>query len=319
MKFSVLVPAYKRRFLRECLSSILNQSFGDFEVIVLDDNSPEDLDSVLNKFNDTRIKIFKNTINVGAVGIVDNWNKCLELASGDYVLCMGDDDCLKPNCLSIYKDTISLFPECNVLHCRTEIINEYSEIISLTPGLPTQETVLENMWQRIHFHRDQFIGDFLYKREPLISKGGFFYLPLALGSDDITSYLAMWDSGIVHVNLPLFCYRRSNLTISTQGFANLKFEAINGEEQWLNTFISSYDAASQQDLSFLDALKIELPHYFKQKRKDTLVFYGLLGGDGLLTEFLRLKKVGALKCFSIVDLFMALCLAIKKKYIPKTR
>ena len=87
-KFSVVVPAYKANFLKECIDSVLAQTYVDFEIIIVNDASPEDLDSIVSLYKDTRIRYYKNKTNCGAINVVDNWNKCLEYATGDYIICM---------------------------------------------------------------------------------------------------------------------------------------------------------------------------------------------------------------------------------------
>ncbi|MBQ8672678.1 MAG: glycosyltransferase, partial [Bacteroides sp.] len=47
MKFSITIPAYKRTYLQECIDSILAQTYTDFELIIVNDASPEDLDSIV--------------------------------------------------------------------------------------------------------------------------------------------------------------------------------------------------------------------------------------------------------------------------------
>ena len=61
MKFSITIPAYKAQFLRECIVSILSQTFVDFELIIVDDNSPQNLDEIvfqLQRKNIFPLKIF---------------------------------------------------------------------------------------------------------------------------------------------------------------------------------------------------------------------------------------------------------------------
>lgn len=319
MLFSVLIPAYKKRFLEECVASVLRQSLPDFEVIILDDKSPENLQSVIDSFQDDRIRVFRNEKNVGAVNLVDNWNKCLNLAQGEYVLCIGDDDVLMPNCLEEYAKAIKNHPDSLIIHCRSHIIDERSKTMGLTPTLPEYETVLENMWQRIHYHREQFVGDFLYKREALLNNGGFFNLPLAWGSDDITSYIAMKDKGVYHVNEPIFCYRKTGLTISSNGNAEYKLKAIEGEERWITVFLADFVARSAAEEKRLIDLRKEMPVYFNAKRKHTILYYGLLGDGPILPQLIRLKKSGALSSCSFMNVISSMIIAYKKKLIPKKK
>lgn len=56
IKFSVTVPAYKAQFLAECIDSILAQTYKHFELIIVNDASPQDLDSIVSKYDDPRIR-----------------------------------------------------------------------------------------------------------------------------------------------------------------------------------------------------------------------------------------------------------------------
>lgn len=84
IKFSVTVPAYKAQFLGECIDSILAQTYKNFEVIIVNDASPQDLDSIVKRYDDPRIHYYKNKVGFGAEHVVGNWNKYLEYATGDY-------------------------------------------------------------------------------------------------------------------------------------------------------------------------------------------------------------------------------------------
>src|SRR3546814_11063102 len=94
-KFSVCIPAYKSRFLFECIQSILGQSYVDFEVIVLNDCSPEPVEEIVRSFSDARIRYYEKEHNVGAIRLTENWNRCVALADGEIVGIMGEDDRLE--------------------------------------------------------------------------------------------------------------------------------------------------------------------------------------------------------------------------------
>lgn len=92
MKYSFLLPAFKSRFLKQAIESIISQTFFDFELIVSDDNSPENLKSIVDEFDDKRIVYRRNEKNIGAERMVDHWNLLLSVAKGDYVIMAADDD-----------------------------------------------------------------------------------------------------------------------------------------------------------------------------------------------------------------------------------
>jgi len=94
---SIGIPAYKgAAFIKETIESVLAQSFRDFELIICDDNSPDDTLEVIAGFTDPRIRVLRSEANLGAEG---NWNRCLSEARGKYFKLLPQDDRLLPGCL----------------------------------------------------------------------------------------------------------------------------------------------------------------------------------------------------------------------------
>lgn len=146
IKFSIVIPAYKATYLEECLDSVLKQTYPYFEIIILNDASPEKVKEIVDSYTDPRIFYFENEVNIGAVDVVKNWNKCLSLSTGDYIICMGDDDKLLPNSLDEYLKLIRQFPNVAVYHGWTEIIDENSLICDIQEPRPIIESVYSMMY-----------------------------------------------------------------------------------------------------------------------------------------------------------------------------
>jgi len=96
---SVNILCYNRSvMLRECIESFIKQTFKDFEIIVVDDGSEEDLSFVIDM--DSRVKYFKQEhLGEGPRGIAAGFNLALDKSSGKYVLPFGSDDLALPNLL----------------------------------------------------------------------------------------------------------------------------------------------------------------------------------------------------------------------------
>lgn len=253
MKFSVTIPAYKAQYLGEAIESVLSQTYPDWELIIVDDCSPEDLHAIVKPFlNDSRIRYYRNKKNCGAIDVVDNWNICLSHCTGDYVICMGDDDRLLPCCLEEYAKLIGKYPELNVYHAWTQIINEKNDVISLQSPRPEWESALSLLWNRWYSRRKQFIGDFCYLTSYLKDNGGYQKFPLAWGSDDITATLAAKDKGIANTQTICFQYRQNSLTITSTPYAKVKIEATIAQYNWYKDFINGIDSAalSEPDASY---------------------------------------------------------------------
>ena len=99
-KVSVLTPLYNTnpQYLRECIDSILNQTFTDFEFLILND-SPDnkEIEKIVKSYKDKRIKYYKNEKNIG---ISASRNKLLDLAKGEYIAIFDHDDISLPERLS---------------------------------------------------------------------------------------------------------------------------------------------------------------------------------------------------------------------------
>jgi glycosyltransferase involved in cell wall biosynthesis len=126
---SVCVPSYNgAEFIGQTLQSVLDQSFADFELLVVDDLSSDDTVSIVRRFTDPRIKLIRNQSNLGLGG---NWNHALSLKLGKYVKLLCEDDLLHPSCLARQVRVLeSPGNEGVVLAiCNREVINHRNEVV----------------------------------------------------------------------------------------------------------------------------------------------------------------------------------------------
>jgi glycosyltransferase involved in cell wall biosynthesis len=113
---SFVVPCYRlASLLPECIASILSQTFEDFEVLIMDDCSPDNTEDVAKAFTDSRVIYVKNAHNLGALR---NYNKGIRLSRGKYVWLISADDCLRrPYILQRYVETLETHPEVGFAFC----------------------------------------------------------------------------------------------------------------------------------------------------------------------------------------------------------
>jgi glycosyltransferase involved in cell wall biosynthesis len=269
MLFSITIPAYKRKYLSEAITSVLRQTYTDFEIIIVNDASPEDLDSIIAEFSDSRIRYYTNERNCGAFNVVDNWNICLSYAKGDYVICMGDDDRLLPCCLEEYAKIIKKYPSLEVYHMCTEIVDDDGKFIIIQQPRPEWESAFSLIYNRWENRHHQFIGDFCYQVAALRKVGGFYKVPLAWGSDDISAVRAALNGGIANVSTPGFQYRSNLHTISSTGANLIKLEALKEEKKWykelLLRFNQQKESLSRIDSRYLECISSMIEkHYIKR-------------------------------------------------------
>jgi glycosyltransferase involved in cell wall biosynthesis len=124
-KVSICIPQYNRcESLRVVLGDILSQTFQDFELIIVDDVSTDQTIEVVSGFNDSRIKYFRNDHNLG---LYPNFNRCLELAHGEYVAIYHNHDRYDPTIVQKSVEILDCYPEIGFIHTGTVTKRQYSE------------------------------------------------------------------------------------------------------------------------------------------------------------------------------------------------
>lgn len=114
MKFSVLIPTRNRlQYLRYAIESVLQQEYEDWEVIIYDNDSEEDYEEYINSLSDSRIKYYRTS---EFCAVTDNWNNALEKSSGDYVIMLGDDDCLLKDYFKTCKELIDGYNQPDLIY-----------------------------------------------------------------------------------------------------------------------------------------------------------------------------------------------------------
>ena len=100
---SIILPTFNRgRSLKNCLESVLSQSFDDWELIIIDDHSKDPVANVVNKFADDRIHYYRNQANFG---LPFSRNLGVTKAKGKFVFFIEDDMILHKDCLKILVET----------------------------------------------------------------------------------------------------------------------------------------------------------------------------------------------------------------------
>ncbi len=130
-RVSVLTPIYNTnpQHLRECIDSILNQTFTDFEFLILND-SPQntEIENIVKSYTDTRIKYYKNDKNLG---ISASRNKLLSLAQGEYLAIFDHDDISVPNRLEQQVKFLDEHPHIGVVSGNMQYFGNNNDLLSL--------------------------------------------------------------------------------------------------------------------------------------------------------------------------------------------
>ncbi|MGA9187253.1 MAG: glycosyltransferase [Methanosarcina sp.] len=124
---SICIPVYNsERTIVSTLQSILNQTYQNLEIIIVDNASTDNTLDLVGKLTDPRIIIYKNSVNIGAE---KNFSKCIELATGDYIAIFHSDDLYKPEMVQKQVQAFQENPSIGAVFTLANQINEQGEVI----------------------------------------------------------------------------------------------------------------------------------------------------------------------------------------------
>lgn len=128
-KVSIIVPVYNvEKYLDKCLKSLVNQTFKDFEIIIVNDGSPDNSSQIIENY---RLK-YSNMIKVITQqnqGLSDSRNNGLKLATADYIIFVDSDDYIELNMVEkLYKEITE--KQADVVICGNNVVNENYELLS---------------------------------------------------------------------------------------------------------------------------------------------------------------------------------------------
>lgn len=197
-KVSVIVPVYKvEQYLNRCVESILNQTYKDFELILVDDGSPDKCGEICDKFveQDSRVKC----IHKKNGGVSSARNEALDIAVGEYIYFVDSDDWIEPELLeqcvksiNLYGADIVIFDWYDVLdECRYHRyydVNYVKNITSVREGIfwdkimsmPWNKFYRAYLWEKIRFPINANFEDLVVMPDIFNDAKETFYLKLPL-------------------------------------------------------------------------------------------------------------------------------------------
>lgn len=204
-RLTVCVPTYNRTsLLRQCLTSLLAQTVTDFDIIVVDNASDEDTASVVRELDTPRVRMVRNAQNLGSRG---NWNRCLELATTEYVAMCHDDDVYEPAFIEENLRFLDAHPSVGFVHCDA-VLTDPSGIpfgrfraYSSDRVLPARDVFVRYL---LHSH-DVVLSSVVARRQAYTAAGSFRTEFLCADYDMWLRLAARFDVG--YISRPLLRYR----------------------------------------------------------------------------------------------------------------
>ncbi|OPY81030.1 MAG: Spore coat polysaccharide biosynthesis protein SpsA [Syntrophorhabdus sp. PtaU1.Bin058] len=120
-KVSIVLPTYNgTQYLYESVTSCLNQSYGNIELIIVDDCSIEDISHVINRFHDVRMRMIRNHSNLG---LPASLNAGFKIATGDYLTWTSDDNYYDPDAVKVMAERLDENPGIDFVYCNYTFVD----------------------------------------------------------------------------------------------------------------------------------------------------------------------------------------------------
>ena len=193
---SVLIPVYNvQKYVAEAIESILNQTYTDFELIVLDDCSTDNTSDIVKNFSDPRIIYHHNNKNLG---LAENLNVGLKMARGIFIARMDGDDISLPTRLEVQIDFLEKNPDIDLCSCGMKLFGAEDKIW-IRDRNPEQVKITMMFYSAI-LHASS-----IFRRESF-EKHNLVYNPDAFPAEDYD----LWSRAVFYckmVNIPDILYK----------------------------------------------------------------------------------------------------------------
>jgi len=209
-QISVLMSAYNAdRYISETIESVLNQTYSDFEFIIIDDGSTDRTKEIITGYKDPRILYFY----FENAGLSAALNKGLKISKGKYIARIDADDICYPNRFEKQYKFMEDNPSYAVCGSCTDVIDEVGDYIYTYNDIPTTNEEIQKQFEYKNciVHSSSF-----YKRENAISIGGY-YEPIKQYFEDFMFFYNIIKTGKAYnFSEPLIKYRVTPGSISSR-------------------------------------------------------------------------------------------------------
>ena len=219
------MPAFNAgKYIREAISSVLAQTFVDFELLIINDGSTDDTCRVIDSFNDFRIKM----VTQKNKGIAHALNKGLSIARAPYIARFDADDVCYPERLQVQYDFITRNPEYTIIGSSADYMDvKGAFLFTHKMAASSQEDI-----RKLNYRVCPFIhSTVFYKKEEVMKSGG--YNPYAYTFEDHFLWMAMLKTAKAHNFQQALIRVRLNpesITIDerwrTREFMQIKYKAL---------------------------------------------------------------------------------------------
>lgn len=187
IRFSVFLPVRNGMpYIKECVESILNQSYPHFELIILDNASTDNTVEWVTSLDDSRIRLVKSE---RSLSIQESWGRIKHEPKQEFMTMIGHDDIFDVCFLEIINELILKYPDASLYQTGSRLINSQGKVIRSCQSVPDSETAAQYLRARFSFERDVFGTGYVMRSSDYDHLGGIYDFEKLFFADD-----ALWLS-----------------------------------------------------------------------------------------------------------------------------
>lgn len=223
-RVSVIIPVYNgARYLRYALESILEQTYRDFEIVVINDGSTDESESVVRSYNDPRINLHTQQ----NIGLTRTLNRLIELANGAYLARMDQDDWSHPERLQIQVEFLQNHTEVKMCGSWIQAIDVKNNLVYSHKYPVTNHAIHEEMLLSNPFAH----GSIMVRKGPDV-----YYRTEYDDAEDMDHWARLCETHVV-ANLPHFLY---HWRVNPEGMTHTRLQTQQSTSQRILERYRSY-------------------------------------------------------------------------------
>ena len=253
MRFSVIVPIYNvEEFLERCIDSILQQTFDDYELLLVNDGSPDNSAYICRKYlNNDKVKYFEKENG----GLGDARNYGIKRACGEYLVFVDSDDYIENNLLESVNNAINEFA-CDIVIFDYALVNMQDELIYVEKQKLEPNKIINFKTNKELLLLEPAAWNKVYKRELFVENQ--FEYPANVWYEDLrtTAKVLSVAERIVYIDKAFYRYFQRPGSIMNNDKIQRNIEIIDAVEDLRSFFDKHFPKQFISEIEFLAILKV---------------------------------------------------------------
>jgi len=250
-KIAIVIPYYKIDFFEKTLESLQLQTNKDFNLYIGNDNSPNNPQEIIEKYNSIITSYKEFDTNIGGKSLSKQWERCIDelVENEEWIIVLADDDTLSENCIQEFYNHVEEAEKkgISLIKYKCRVINENDKIVKELPDYPHIQKApifFGNLYLNIGFST---LSENIFRIEKY-RKYKYQDIELAYGSDAIAVLEFSEFGDILFINNAFMSFRDSEVNLSgKRNSTDLRLRKMKGNSEYMGYLLKNYSQKFDYD------------------------------------------------------------------------